>query len=56
MVYASLGQDQEAREAIEMAISKDLPPILLSPLCWLEQDRPEFYAEYMVPLLARFDM
>ena len=39
-----------------MALTNELPPILLSPLRWLEQDRPDFYAEYVVPLLARFDV
>jgi hypothetical protein len=24
-------------------------------LRWFEQDRPEFYKQYVVPLLARYD-
>lgn len=51
VVDASLHRDDEAREAIHMALAKSMPVILLSPLCWLEQARPDFYNEFAFPLL-----
>ncbi len=54
IVYASLEQDEAAIAAIEKALELELPPVLLAPLRWFEQDRPEFYAQHVVPLLARF--
>jgi hypothetical protein len=51
MTYAALGRDEEARAAIERALQEPFPPLLLSPLRWFEQDRPDFYASYVVPLL-----
>lgn len=53
---ASLGRDKEAIVAIEQSLKEDLPPILLAPLRWFEQDRPEFYEHYAAPLLARYDL
>jgi tetratricopeptide (TPR) repeat protein len=53
MVYASLGRDSESIAAIEKALELELPPILLAPLRWFEQDRPEFCEKYAEPLLAR---
>lgn len=54
MVCAMLGQVEEAITAIETALKLELPPVLLTPLRWLEQDRPAFFGEYVGPLLARF--
>jgi hypothetical protein len=56
MVLAYLGQDDEAKEAIEKSLELNLLPLLLSPLRWIDQDRPDFYRKYAVPLLARFEM
>ena len=56
VVLAYLGQDHDAIAAIEKSLELDLPPLLLSPLRWTEQDRPDFYRKYAAPLLARFDM
>ncbi len=56
MVCASLGRDKEAMEAIEKALEEGLPPILFTPLRWFEQDRPDFYQEYVVPFVARYDL
>lgn len=56
MTYASLGQVEEAIAAIERSLELELPPILLTPLCWFEQERPEFYKKYVVPLMARYDL
>ena len=43
-----------AMEAIEKSLEVELPPILLTPLYWLETDRPEFFAQYAKPLLERY--
>ena len=51
MNLAQLGRDKEAIEAVEQALKLDLPPDLLSPLRWLEQERPEFYQKHALPLL-----
>ncbi|HVB62335.1 MAG TPA: tetratricopeptide repeat protein, partial [Ktedonobacteraceae bacterium] len=51
MAYASLGRDEEARAAIERALQTPFPPLLLAPLRWFEQDRPDFYTAYVAPLL-----
>jgi Flp pilus assembly protein TadD len=56
MIYASLGRDEEALAAIEKSLELDLLPILLTPLRWFEQRRPEFYEKYAGPLLARYDL
>ena len=56
MAYASLGRYEEAMSALEKALEVELPPILLTPLRWLEQDRPDFYERYVVPLFVRFDL
>jgi tetratricopeptide (TPR) repeat protein len=54
MVCATLVQDEKAIAAIERALKLKLPPVLLTPLRWLEQDKPDFFREYVGPLLARF--
>jgi tetratricopeptide (TPR) repeat protein len=56
MTYASLGQAEEAIAAVERSLELELPPILLTPLRWFEQDRPVFYQKYVVPLMARYDL
>jgi hypothetical protein len=33
----------------------ELPPLLLAPLRWFEQEKPEFYEKYVVPLLAKYE-
>jgi tetratricopeptide (TPR) repeat protein len=53
MACASLGRDQEAVGAIEHSLASGLPPVLLAPLRWLEQEKPEFYENYAKALLAR---
>lgn len=56
VVHAYSGQDDEAIAAIEKSLELGLPPVLLSPLRWVEQDRPDFYQKYAAPLFARFDL
>lgn len=59
MTYASLGQDEEAMNALMAASNaeaeelSEMPPVLLLPLRWFEQERPEFYKKYAEPLLVR---
>lgn len=55
MVCAMLGQNRESASGIEKALELGMPSILLAPLHWLEQKRPEFYEKYASPILARFD-
>ncbi len=56
MTCASLGQYTAAVGAIEKALELGLPPILLNPLRWFEQEKPDFYQKYAVSLLTRFDL
>ncbi len=56
MTCASMGHDEDAIAAIERSLELELPPILLTPLRWFEQDRPEFYQKYVVPLMARYEL
>lgn len=50
MIVLSLGREDEALAALAQAL--DLAPILLTPLHWLQQDRPDVYARAIIPLLA----
>jgi tetratricopeptide (TPR) repeat protein len=43
-----------ATEALEKALEVDLPPVLLTPLYWLEKDEPDFFKKYATPLLERY--
>jgi tetratricopeptide (TPR) repeat protein len=54
MACASLGHDQEAMGALEHSLALALPPALLAPLRWLEQDKPKFYDKYAKALLTRY--
>ena len=54
MACISLRHDYEARVALEQALDAHMPPALLAPLRLHTQDRPDFYVEYALPLLARY--
>jgi tetratricopeptide (TPR) repeat protein len=56
MICAYLGRNLVAIEAFNKAIDIGLPPLLLTPLYWLEKDRPNFYSEYAAPVLTRFNV
>jgi tetratricopeptide (TPR) repeat protein len=56
MAYASLGREDEAIAAVERSLELELPPILLTPLRWFEQDKSDFSQKYVVPLMARYDL
>jgi tetratricopeptide (TPR) repeat protein len=53
MACVSLEREEEAMEAIIKALDEGMPPILLTPLRWFEQERPDFYEKQVVPLLAK---
>ena len=52
--YFYRGRDLVAMEAVEKALEVGLPPVLLTPLYWLEKDLPEFYERHVGPLPARY--
>jgi tetratricopeptide (TPR) repeat protein len=56
MMCAYLGRSTVAMEFIERALQIGLPPMLLTPLFWLEQDHLHFYQEYAEPLLKRYGL
>lgn len=56
MMCMYLGQSIDALESIEQALRAGLPPILLTPIFWLEQERPQFYQEYAEPLLKQYGL
>jgi tetratricopeptide (TPR) repeat protein len=56
MVYIALDQEADARMAIEQALKFEMPPILLKPLCWFEQEKPKLYEKLIKPLLATYDV
>ena len=45
-----------AEQAIAQSLEIGLPPILLTPLYWLEVDRPEVFAQYARPLLLKYEV
>jgi tetratricopeptide (TPR) repeat protein len=56
MACASLGEETKAVEAVEEALRLGLPPLLLKPLHWLAQDRPDFYHKHAVKLLTHYNL
>jgi tetratricopeptide (TPR) repeat protein len=55
LLCAELRRDEEARAALGRALAAELPlaRVLLTPLRWLEQKRPDFYRQDVEPVLAR---
>ncbi len=49
-----LGQDAKATQAITQALEAGLPPVLLAPLYWLEQEQPEMYQSCAEPFLVQY--
>jgi tetratricopeptide (TPR) repeat protein len=54
--YFYPGRNLATTEALEKALEVDLPPVLLTPLYWLEKDEPGFFKKYAAPLLARYEV
>jgi len=53
---AYLEQSADATQAIMQALEAELPPALLIPLYWLEQERPEMYRKIAVPFLTHYEV
>lgn len=49
--YQGQSHDNETIELFEKALELGLPPVLLTPLYWLEQDNPDFFERCAKPLL-----
>jgi tetratricopeptide (TPR) repeat protein len=43
-------------QGIERALEMDMPPVLLTPLYWLEQDVPDMFERFAKPLLEKYKM
>ena len=54
--YFYRGRHQQAIEAIEKALELGMPPILLTPLYWLEKDVPEFFMQHAKSLLDKYEI
>jgi tetratricopeptide (TPR) repeat protein len=54
LFHAYLGQEAETTQAIKQALEAGSPPALLTPLYWLEQERPEMYQAVAVPFLVQY--
>jgi tetratricopeptide (TPR) repeat protein len=52
--YYYQGRYSLAREAIEKALALKMPPLLLTPLYWLAEDKPDFFQQYAKPLLEEY--
>jgi tetratricopeptide (TPR) repeat protein len=53
---AYLERYEDAVDAIQTSLANDMPPILLSPLKWLEKDVPNFYFQYGQHLLLEHEI
>lgn len=51
IVCAFMGWDEEAAAALKQALDWGVPALLLAPLHWLKEERPDFYEQFIVPLL-----
>jgi tetratricopeptide (TPR) repeat protein len=53
MSYTSLRRDEEALVFLKkaMTVHWPVPPILLTLSAWLEDERPDFYKHYVLPLI-----
>ena len=50
------GEVEVTEQAIEQALEMDLPPVLLTPLYWLEQDVPDMFEWFAKPLLEKYNV
>jgi len=41
---------------IKQSLELHLPPTLLTPLYWLEKDRPSLFVNYARPLLLQYNI
>ena len=54
--YRGPSHAEGAITMIERSLAVGLPPILLTPLYWLEKDRPDLFVKYARPLLLQEDV
>ncbi|MEO8954048.1 MAG: hypothetical protein ACR2H5_19375 [Ktedonobacteraceae bacterium] len=54
--YREPSHDKETMETFRKALDVGLPPVLLTPLYWLERDNPAFFARCAKPLLDEYDV
>jgi tetratricopeptide (TPR) repeat protein len=50
--HQARSQETITLAAIERSLQVGLPPVLLTPLYWLEHERPAFFVAHLKPLLA----
>jgi len=51
IIYGYRGDPTKAMIALNAALAKDIPPMLLRPLYWFETASPGFFASHLLPLL-----
>jgi tetratricopeptide (TPR) repeat protein len=58
LAYYYRGQThaEEVMTMIEQSLTVGLPPQLLTPLYWLEKDKPDLFVKYARSLLLRYDV
>ena len=54
LLYAYKGKIETARQAIEKALALDMPPILLTPLYWLQSYSPDMFEQVARPFLDKY--
>lgn len=52
--YRGRTHREETEQAIERALEMEMPPVLLTPLYWLEQDVPDVFEQFAKPLLEKY--
>ncbi len=52
--YQKQSHIEEISTAVETSLTLGLPPILLTPLYWLEKDRPDVFENYAKSLLGQY--
>jgi len=50
------GRYEKARNALDKALELEMPPVLLTPLYWLEKERSDFFEQYARPLLEYYQV
>jgi len=54
--YREPSHDKTTMESFRKALEVGLPPVLLTPLYWLERDNPAFFARCAKPLLEEYNV
>lgn len=56
LLCAYLGRFSQARRDVQQAVDNGLPALLLLPLYWLKQGRPDFFIAYAEPILSQVSL